>query len=139
MESFLYKPIFPQVKDRGKLLFVVDNEGPLQSRFNFLTGAYGDASIYVGDIFYKGQYLESNRRRTALLTGDAKPVSLEGYENKVHLVYTNLDTLHKRVGYLCSIGDITHLATDYSNMNFVKVDSSYLDVKRKLVYLYQCD
>lgn len=139
MESFLDEPIFPQVKDRGKLLFVVDNEGPLQSRFNFLTGAYADASIYVGDIFYKGQYLESNRRRTALLTGDTKPVSLEGYENKVHLVYTNLDTLHKRVGYLCSIGDITHLATDYSNMNLVKVDSSYLDVKRKFVYLYQCD
>lgn len=139
MESFLNEPIFPQVKDRGKLLFVVDNEGPLQSRFNFLTGAYGDASIYVGDIFYKEQYLESNRRRIALLTGDTKPVSLEGYENKVHLVYTNLDTLHKRVRYLCSIGDITHLATDYSNMNFVKVDSSYLDVKRKFVYLYQCD
>lgn len=139
MERFLNEPIFPQVKDRGKLLFVVDNEGPLQSRINFLTGAYADASIYVGDIFYKGQYLESNRRRTALLIGDTKPVSLAGYENKVHLVYTNLDTLHKRVDYLCSIGDITHLATDYSNMNLVKVDSSYLDVKRKFVYLYQCD
>lgn len=139
MERFLNEPIFPQVQDRGKLLFVVDNEGPLQSRFNFLTGAYGDASIYVGDIFYKGQYLESNRRRTALLTGGTKPVSLDDYENKVHLVYTNLDTLHKRVGYLCSIGDITHLATDYSNMNLVKVDSFYLDVKRKFVYLYQCN
>lgn len=139
MERFLNEPIFPQVKDRGKLLFVVDNEGPLQSRFNFLTGAYGDASIYVGEIFHKGQYLESNRRRTALLTGDTKSVSLEGYENKVHLVYTNLDTLHKRVGYLCSVGDITHLATDFSNMNLIKVDSSYLDVKRKFVYLYQCN
>lgn len=139
MERFLNEPIFPQVKDRGKLLFVVDMESPLQSRFNFLTGAYGDASIYVGEIFYKGQYLESNRRRTALLTGDKKPVSLVDYESKVHLVYANLDTLHKRVDYLCSIGDITHLATDYSNMNLVKVDSSYLDVKRKFVYLYQCN
>lgn len=139
MEAFLKEPIFPQIKNRGKLLFVVDNEGPLQSRFNFLTGAYGDASIYVGEIFYKGQYIESNRRRTALLTGDSKPVFLGDYENKIHLVYTNPDTLLQRVNYLCSIEDISNIATDYDNMKLPKLDSTYLDIKQKFVYLYQCN
>lgn len=138
MDAFFEQPIFPQVVDRGKILFVVDGEGPLQSRFNFLTGAYGDESIYVGEIFYKGQFQESNRRRTALLTGDTVKVHLGNYSTRISKVYADLDTLTSRIDYLCGVGDIGHVATDYGNIPLTKIDSTYLDIKKKYVYLYKC-
>jgi hypothetical protein len=76
MNAFFDTPIFPQVKDRGKLLFTVDYEAPIQSRINFMTGAYADESIYVGEVFYKEQFMESNRRRSVLLTGSPQMVNL---------------------------------------------------------------
>lgn len=138
MDAFLDAMIFPQVKDRGKILFVVDNEAPIQSRINLLTGAYADASIYVGEIFFKDQFKESNRRRSALLSGTSKPANLVDYNTKMYHIYTNLDTLVSRVNYLCDSDEITHFVTDYMNVSLVKVDSTYLDVRKKWIYLYQC-
>lgn len=139
MEAFLETPIFPQVQNRGQLLFAVDNEAPIQSRFNFLTGAYADASIYVGEIFYKGQYQESNRRRSALLTGGPEPAFLGNFEDQMMGVYSDQDTLLQRVNYLCSIGEISHFATDIHDMKLPKMDSTFLEVREKFVYLYQCN
>lgn len=138
MDVFFETPIFPQVKDRGKLLFTVDYETPIQSRMNFLTGAYADESIYVGEVFYKEQFMESNRRRSALLTGSPQMVHLGEFKKKIYKVYTNPDTLLARVHYLCGAGEITHFATDYANMPLPKQDSVYLDVKQKKVWLYGC-
>lgn len=138
MDAFFEAPIFPQVKDRGKLLFTVDYETPIQSRMNFLTGAYADESIYVGEIFYKEQFMESNRRRSALLTGSPQIVHLGKFKEEIYKVYTNPDTLLARVHYLCGAGEITHFATDYANMPLPKQDSVYLDVKQKNVWLYGC-
>lgn len=138
MDSFLDTMIFPQVKDRGKILFVVDNEAPIQSRINLLTGAYADASIYVGEIFFKDQFKESNRRRSALLSGTSRPANLVDYETKIHQVYTNLDALISRVDYLCQNREITYFATDHGNVPLAKTDSTYLDVREKWVFLYQC-
>lgn len=139
MEAFLETPIFPQVQNRGQLLFAVDNEAPTQSRFNFLTGAYADASIYVGEIFYKGQYQESNRRRSALLTGGPEPAFLGNFEDQMMDVYSDQDTLLQRVNYLCSTGEISHFATDIHDMKLPKMDSTFLEVREKFVYLYQCN
>lgn len=139
MEAFLETPIFSQVQNRGQLLFVVDNEAPTQSRFNFLTGAYADASIYVGEIFYKGQYQESNRRRSALLTGGPDPAFLGNFEDQMMDVYSDHGTLLQRVNYLCSTGEISHLATDIHDMKLPKIDSTFLEVREKFVYLYQCN
>lgn len=138
MDAFLDAMIFPQVKDRGKILFVVDNEAPIQSRINLLTGAYADASVYVGEIFFKDQFKESNRRRSALLSGTSALVNLVDYETKIHQVYTNLDTLISRVDYLCQNREITYFATDHGNVPLAKTDSTYLDVREKWVFLYQC-
>ena len=138
MDAFFEKPIFAQVKDRGKLLFAVDNETPKQSRINFMTGAYADESIYVGEVFYKDQFVESNRRRSALLTGSSQMAYLGNFSERMMNVYHNPDTLLSRVQYLCEAGEITHFATDYANMPLPKLDSVYLEIKQKNVWLYGC-
>ena len=138
MNSFFESPIFPQVEDRGKILFVVDFEIPTQSRINFMTGAYADESINIGEVFFEEQFKESNRRRSALLTGTSREVNLSKFSKKIMNVYRNPDTLFSRVNYLCSVGEITHFATDYADMPLFKEDSVFLDVKRKYVWLYKC-
>lgn len=138
MDSFFESPIFPQVLDRGKILFVVDFEIPTQSRINFMTGAYADESINIGEVFFEEQFKESNRRRSALLTGTSREVNLSKFGEKIMNVYRNPDTLFSRVNYLCSVGEITHYATDYANMPLPKEDSVFLDVKQKYVWLYGC-
>lgn len=138
MDLFFEAPIFPQIIDRGKILFAVDYEAPRQSRINFMTGAYADESIYVGEVFYKEQFVESNRRRSALLTGSPQMIYLGNFSEKMMNVYHNPDTLLSRVHYLCAEGEITHFATDYANMPLPKQDSVYLNVKRKYVWLYGC-
>ena len=138
MDSFFGSPIFPQVLDRGKMLFVVDFETPTQSRINFLTGAYADESINIGEVFFKEQFKESNRRRSALLTGTSKEVNLSKFSEQIMKIYHNPDTLLSRVRYLCGAGEITHFATDYGNMPLSRQDSVFLDVKQKYVWLYGC-
>ena len=138
MDAFFETMIFPQVADRGKMLFAVEGESPIQSRINFLTGAYADASIYVGEIFYKDQYLESNRRRSALLTGSSIETDLKDYGIQMMKVYQNTDTLLARVNYLCDEKEISHFATDIAELFFPKHDSVYLDQKHKFVWLYGC-
>ena len=138
MDAFFETMIFPQVADRGKILFAVDGESPIQSRINFLTGAYADASIYVGEIFYKDQYLESNRRRTLLLTGASAKTDLRDYDIKMMKVYQNTDTLLSRVNGLCEMGEISYFVTGQGRVPLLKTDSSYLSEKNKYVYLYEC-
>ena len=138
MDAFFETPVFPQVRDRGKLLFSVDFESPNPSRMNFMTGVYADVSIGVGEIFYKEQYRESRRRRSALLTGSNQKDDLIKAGERFNNIYANPDTLLARVHYLCSAGEITHFATDYANMPLPKQDSVYLDVKQKNVWLYGC-
>lgn len=138
MDSFFESPIFSQVQDRGKMFFVVDFETPTQSRINFLTGAYADESINIGEIFFKEQFKESNRRRSALLTGTSKEVNLSKFSEEIMNVYKNPDTLFSRVDYLCAVGEITHFITDYADVPLSKEDSVFLDVKQKYVWLYGC-
>ena len=138
MDSFFEIPLFPQVADRGKMLFVVEYEAPIQSRINFLTGAYADESIFVGEVLYKGQYIESNRRRSILLRGDSILTDMTNFKEKIYLVYQNPDTLLSRVNFLCRAGEITHFVTDGVYAALPKLDSTYLDFRRITVYLYGC-
>jgi hypothetical protein len=138
MDAFFDAPIFPQVKNRGKILFTVDHESPNPSRMNFMTGAYADKSIGVGEIFYKEQYMESRRRQSELLVESPLMLNLSDFGDKIMDVYLNPDTLLARVHYLCDAGEIAHFATDYANMPLPKQDSVYLEVRQKFVWLYGC-
>lgn len=138
MDYFLAKTIFPQIKDRGKILFVENKEASLQSRFKFLTGTYADETIDIGSIFFKGQYIESRKRKNALLLGDTIIGYWGNYSKRIAKIYQNPDTLLARVYYLCSVGEITHFATDYTSIPLPKQDSLFLDVKQKNMWLYKC-
>ncbi len=138
MDDFFEKPLFPQIPDRGKMLFAVEYESPIQSRINFLTGAYVDESIYVGEVFFKEQYKESIRRRSALLRGDSIESDMTSFKRRVQEIYKNPDTLLARVEYLCRTGEISHFVTDYRNMRLPKQDSLYLDKRQLSVWLYGC-
>jgi len=138
MDAFFDETVFPQVQDRGKILFVENGETPLQSRFKFLTGTYADETINIGELFYKGQFQEATKRKNALLLGDSILGNWGNYTQEIAKVYANPDTLLTRVQYLCTISEITHFATDYDDMPLFKEDSVFLDVKRKFVWLYKC-
>ncbi|MBQ3715750.1 MAG: hypothetical protein IJM92_00645 [Fibrobacter sp.] len=138
MDAFFDQTAFPQIKDRGKILFVEKGESPLQSRFKFLTGTYADETINIGELFYKGQFLEARARKNALLLGDTVLGFWGNYSQRIAEVYANPDTLLTRVNFLCSINDITHFVTDYVNISLPKKDSLFLVKKNKYVYLYGC-
>ena len=138
MDSFFEESIFPQVKDRGRILFVENGESPLQSRFKFLTGTYADETINVGELFYRGQFQEAVKRKNMLLLGDSVIRDWGNYTQRIAKVYANQDTLLARVFYLCSIGEVSHFVTDYADMPLPKEDSLFLGVKQKYVWLYEC-
>lgn len=138
MDAFFDETVFPQIQDRGKILFVENEEFPLQSRFKFLTGAYADETINIGELFYKGQCQEARKRKNVLLLGDTVLGNLGNYSRRIAEVYANPDTLFARVRYLCGVGEITHFVTDYANMPLSKEDSVFLTFKQKYVWLYGC-
>ena len=138
MDAFFEKPIFPQITERGKMLFVENGEIPLQSRFKFLTGTYADETINVGEIFFEGQFKEARRRKNMLLNGDSVLRNMSDYRKRVLELYRDSITLANRAEFLCYAGEISYFATDYGNMPLIKQDSAYLDLKKKYVYLYDC-
>lgn len=138
MDAFFEEPIFPQVSERGKMLFVENGEIPLQSRFKFLTGTYADETINVGEIFFEGQFKEARRRKNMLLNGASVLRDMGDYRKRVQELYRDSKILANRAEFLCRAGEISHFATDYTGMPLVKQDSAYLDVKKKYVYLYGC-
>ena len=138
MDAFFAETIFPQIKDRGRILFVENGESPLQSRFKFLTGTYADETINIGEVFFRGQHFEARRRKNALLLGDTILGNWENYSEQIAKVYANPDTLLNRVNQLCGFHEISHFATDYAYMPLPKVDSVFLDAKQKYMWLYEC-
>ena len=138
MDVFFDETAFPQIQDRGKILFVENEEFPLQSRFKFLTGTYADETINIGELFYKGQFQEARKRKNELLLGDTVLGDLRNYSRRIAEVYANSDTLSARARFLCEIGKITHFVTDNAQMPLLRLDSLYLMKKNKYVYLYGC-
>ena len=138
MDAFLEKPLFPQIKERGRVLFVENYEFPLQSRFKFLTGTYADETIDIGGVFFEEQYKEARHRKNLLLNGDLALQNMDDYGDRIRALYKDKEALANRVEYLCRLNEIAHLVTDYGKMPFAKQDSAYFDVKKKYVYLYEC-
>lgn len=138
MDAFFDETAFPQIKDRGKILFVENGESPLQSRFKFLTGTYADETINIGELFYKGQHIEARKRKNALLLGDTILGNWGNYTQRIAEIYANPDSLLSRVNFLCGIGDVLHFVTDFEKISLIRLDSLYLAEKKKYVYLYGC-
>ena len=92
----------------------------------------------MGEVFYKEQYIESNRRRSALLRGDTILADMTSFKTNILNVYQNPDTLLARVNFLCQRGEITHFVTDFNRYPLFKQDSTFLEKRDFFVYLYSC-
>ena len=55
LDTYLHKTIFPQITERGRILFNVAGDYAISPRLQFVTGCYYDASTIVGTLFFKKQ------------------------------------------------------------------------------------
>lgn len=138
LDYYLHHSLFPQVKDRGKILFYVSGPYVAEPRLQFMTGSYLTNSSHVGSVFYKEQYLMTLRRSHLLFLRDSVPESSKYYEFKDILgKIADVDTLVDRTSFLCGLDEISHLVTDKVALPFAKVDSAMVRGEQK-VYLYAC-
>lgn len=139
LNGYVEQTIFPEVRDRGHILFFVDGFYENEPRIRFLTGSYYSSSIHIGGLFYKKHYQEAVRRSRLLCW---KNEEKKGPDFSCHIgvfgKLQNIDTLIDRTHFLCSKNEISHLVTHYEDFPFVKEDSS-ITFDGKKVYLYGCN
>ena len=138
LDQYLHRSIFPQVKERGKMLFWVSGEYELEPRLQFMSGSYLSRSTLVGSLFNKGHYRMGLERSHLLYQKERNP-QLDKYfvYSDILKKISDVDTLIDRVNFLCGINEITCLVTDKAPLPFVKEDSAMVREDQK-VFLYGC-
>ena len=138
VDQYLHESIFPQIKERGKMLFYVPGEFEDEPRLQFLTGSYLSRSTLIGSVFSREHY-RTGLERSHLLYLRKRAPQIEKY-----YVYSDIlqkiaepDTLIDRAKFLCGLNEITHLVTDKTPLPFVKEDSAMVREDQK-VFLYGC-
>jgi len=138
IDKYLHESIFPQIRERGKMLFFVTGELGVEPRLQFLTGSYLSRSTVVGSVFSKEHY------RTGLERSHLLYLRERASQVKEYYVYSAIlqklaepDTLIDRVKFLCGLNEISHLVTDKTPLPFVKEDSAMVRTDQK-VFLYGC-
>ena len=138
LDRYLYKPIFPQVKDRGRMLFYVSGPYIKEPRLQFMTGSYFTRAIMVGSVFSREHYRTALERSHLLYWKELKPESERFFTiNDMIGKFANPDSLIDRVNFLCGVNEISHLVTDMTSLPFAKEDSAMVNDSQK-VYLYGC-
>lgn len=138
IDQYLHEPIFPQIKERGRMLFYVSGEFDVEPRLQFLTGSYLSASTLVTSIFNKENYIVGLKRSYLINQKKMNPSQKEKISCTSTLIkLADIDTLIDRTQFLCSINEITHLVTDKASLPFVKEDSAMVREDQK-VFLYGC-
>ena len=139
MDRYLDSSLFPKISDRGKMLFFIENEGPISSRFRFLTGAYIDKAIHIGEAFFYEQYKEVTRRKNLFAYGKESfgVIRPSVFEEKVNRLYGDLDSLNDRIDLLCSKNEIKYVVTDRNELIGQTIDSMYIEDCKK-VFLKEC-
>ncbi len=138
LDSYLHRTIFPQIGERGRVLFFVSGDYPANPRLQFMTGSYFDKEARVGSVFFKGHYRNSLERSHLLYWRKRVPESSVFFEYETILAkIADADTLIDRVNFLCETREIHHLVTDKGQLPFAKEDSTMIHDSQK-VYLYAC-
>ena len=139
LQSYLKETIFPQEKDRGRILFYVKGFLEIEPRLQFLSGAYLCETTHVGELFFEGQYKEAKKRENLLFYKEDRGVSHDGpaYIGFVTNKMSSRDTLIDRVQFLCEMNEIDNLISSEEGLPFAKKDSVFYD-ERQWVYLYGC-
>lgn len=139
MSHYLDNSLFPQIIDRGKIFYFVCNEGPISSRFRFLTGGYIDKAIHIGEAFFYEQYKETTRRKNlfVLRKDSFDPIKPSVFEEKFNRIHDDLDSLNDRIGLLCDRNEIMYVVTDRKELVGQTIDSVYIE-ERKKIFLKKC-
>lgn len=138
LDDYLHETIFPQVKERGKMLFYVSGDYASEPRLRFMTGSYFTASIDIGGIFNRNHYRTALQRSHLLYKKERDLRSKKFYTfAEITDKFADVDTLTDRTAYLCAEGEISHLVTDKAVLSFVLKDSTMVEGNEK-VYLYGC-
>ncbi len=138
LDYYFHHPIFPQVAERGKMLFYVSGRYVSEPRLQFFTGSYISNSSMVGSVFSKEHYRTALVRSHMLYQKDRNPQSHQYFDYSVIInKIADADTLIERVSFLCENEEISHLVTDKADLPYVKVDSTIVQESQK-VYLYGC-
>ena len=138
IDKYLHESIFPQVRERGKILFCVSGEFELEPRLQFLTGSYLSRSTLVGGVFNKEHYRMGLERSNLIYYRESNPNTVDFFVlTDVLKKLADVDTLIDRTYFLCDIDEITHLVSDRAPLPFVKEDSTMVNESQK-VYLYGC-
>lgn len=140
MNAFIEKTVFPQVTDRGRMFFFVQGFAEENPRSQFLTGAYVDGIINIGEALYQGQYEKSKAHKGRVVYGKDSSgyVSMDDYSRFVKEKLNDRDTLVSRIHYLCSVNDIDFAVTDKRIPQFPVADSTYLEILKQKIFLYAC-
>lgn len=138
LDYYQHKALFPQISERGKMLFVVSGPYSGEPRFRFMTGSYFYNSIMAGSIFNREHYRTALERGHLLYKKNRAPQSRAIYEfeeilNKLNVV----DTLVDRFLFLCKENEIKYLVSDKIDLPFVVEDKSIIPSNQQ-VYLYKC-
>lgn len=138
LDRYLHKPIFPQVKDRGRMLFYVSGPYIKEPRLQFMTGSYFTRAVLLGSIFNREHYRAALERSHLLYWKELRPQSDRFFTiSDVIGKFANLDSLIDRVNFLCEVNEISHLVTDKISLPFAKEDSAMVN-DSQMVFLYGC-
>lgn len=138
LDRYLHSPIFPQIKERGKILFYVSGPFAKEPRLQFMTGSYLSHSTMVGSIFNRDHHREALRRSHLLYQKFVEEETGEIIDfSKIIEKIADVDTLIDRVSFLCERNDIAYLVSDKESLPFAKNDSTMIGKNQKVV-LYGC-
>lgn len=143
INQFVAQPPFPDVKNRGQILFAERDFGEEVPRLRYLSGSYYDFQISVGGVFSKALKEETDSREWKIFGGDQpvnsnwKNLSPIQRANMAFSILFDKDSLQKRFCQLCEMQEISHLVTDFRYPIPAK-DSLTLWYNKKKIFLYPC-
>ena len=138
LDYYQHKVLFPQVRERGKMLFVVSGPYMAEPRLRFLTGSYFYHSVMVGDLFNRNHYRTALERSHLLYQKKREPQSDIFYDFEITLNKLNVvDSLIDRFSFLCEAKETNYLVSDRGDLPFIVEDRSIVPDNRQ-VYLYRC-
>ena len=139
IELFRDNTIFSQIKDRGKMFYYVTGNYVDDSRMQFWTGSYFGETTPVGEPLFQGQFEEERKRLNYIFFKEQRGfIAKRGdWRNFVKDSLSEKKLLLDRVGFLCSINEITHFV---SNLRFKELEKQdfYKMNGNETIYLYGC-
>ena len=137
-DPYLHESIFPQIGERGRILFDVSGYYRGNPRLQFMTGSYFNDVIKAGTVFYKDHYRVALERSHLLYWKKRAPESSVFFDyGMIPTKLADVDTLVDRTIFLCKEREIHHLISDKTPLPFFIEDSTVIENGQK-VFLYAC-